>query len=484
MKNSHKLFAVNLFTATLLFGFSSTNTLANNSLISTSTDQSALALTIYNNNLALIKDVRTITFNKGLNRLAFEEVSGKIQPETAILRSTRDPAAITTLEQNFDFDLLTPQKLLEMYVGENVKIIKTNPATGKESEKQAKVLSTSGGVVLQIDGHVETGLPGRIVYPHVPENLRNQPTLFVDLLTKSKAKQQVELTYLSKGLHWKADYIATIRDDEKAIDLNAWVTLTNQSGTSYKNASLQLVAGDVNQVSEQRLSSSRLERTMAMSAKADTVQQEVLFDYQLYSMPRKTNLANNQTKQITLFNASNIPVTKSYVHNGQPYYYLNQTRNLGKKIKASIELQFKNNTAHNLGFALPKGIVRSYKRDQQQNLQFVGEDRINHTAVDEKIELNLGKAFEINIEKNQTDFKIISRSSHRGMISESEYEIEVSNAKPDDIKLTLSEPIPGDWEILSESIKHEKTTASRAKWQLTVPAKGKTTLKYKVRIQH
>lgn len=484
MKISHKLVAGNMLAMALLFNQSLLNAQTVNSLVSTSADQTDLSLTIYNNNLALIKDTRQIAFNKDFNRLAFEEVSAKIQPETAILRNTGNPDAITTLEQNFDFDLLTPQKLLDRFVGETVTVIQTNPSTGKETEKKARVLSTNGGVVLQIDDQIETGLPGRIVYPRVPENLRSQPTLLIDLMQKKAGKEKVELTYLSKGLHWKADYIATIHNTEKALDLNAWVTLTNQSGASYQNASLQLVAGDVNQVSEQRLAAPRLERTMAMSSAVDAVQQEALFDYQLYSLPRKTDLLNNQTKQVALFSSINIPVTKSYVHEGQTFYYLNQTRELGTKLKASILLTLNNNTASHLGFSLPKGIVRSYKRDQQQNLQFVGEDRINHTAIDEEIQLDLGKAFEISIEKSQTDFKIISRSSNRGMISESEYEIIVSNAKTEDIILTLKEPIPGDWEILSETLKHEKKDASYAQWLLKVPANGKTILKYKVRIQH
>ena len=217
---------------------------------STLSDQQSVAVTIYNNNLALVKDQRKVKLNSGLNNLALRDVSAQIRPETALLRSLSNAGSFSTLEQNFDFDLLTPQKLLEKYVGKKVNIVKTNPTTGIETSEQATVLSANNGVVLKIGNRIETGLPGRIVYDDVPANLRDRPTLVTHLDNKIATEQTVELSYLTGGLGWKADYVAELSPKEDSVDLSGWVTLTNTSGTSYNNAKLQLVAGDVNRVQD------------------------------------------------------------------------------------------------------------------------------------------------------------------------------------------------------------------------------------------
>src|SRR5262245_24004892 len=218
---------------------------------STLADQQSVAVTIYNENLALIKDTRRITFDQGANRLALREVSGQMRPETAALRSLTHPGALALLEQNFDFDLLTPAKLLEKYVGRDVRIARVHPQTGVETMEVATVLAANNGVVLKIGDRIETGLPGRIVYDGVPANLRDRPTLVSELISNRAGQQTVELSYLSGGLAWKADYVAELNGSDTALDLNGWVTLTNKSGTAYPNAKLQLVAGDVNRVREE-----------------------------------------------------------------------------------------------------------------------------------------------------------------------------------------------------------------------------------------
>src|SRR2546430_10371599 len=211
---------------------------------STLRDQQSVAITIYNENLALVKDRRRVTLEAGPNRLALREVSGRMRPETAQLRSLSQPGALTLVEQNFEFDLLTPAKLLEKYGGRTVRVVKTHPTTGDESVEAATVLAASNGVVLRIGDRIETGLPGRIVYDGVPANLRDRPTLVTELLSARSGAQTLELSYLSGGLSWKADYVAELNSADSALDLNGWVTLTNQSGTAYPNARLQLVAGD------------------------------------------------------------------------------------------------------------------------------------------------------------------------------------------------------------------------------------------------
>ena len=236
---------------------------------STLNDQQSVAVTIYNQDLALVKDTRRVKLKAGLNVLALRDVSAQIRPETALLRSINAPGSLTLLEQNFDFDLLTPQKMLEKYVGKTVGIVKTNPTTGVETTEQATVLSANNGVVLKVGNRIETGLPGRIVYDDVPANLRDRPTLVTQINNKGATDQTVELSYLTGGLGWKADYVAELNAKEDMLDLSGWVTLTNTSGASYKNAKLQLVAGDVNRVQPQRrelMKSDNIDKGMAEAA--------------------------------------------------------------------------------------------------------------------------------------------------------------------------------------------------------------------------
>src|SRR3954468_1051012 len=290
---------------------------------STLSDQQSVAVTIYNENLALIKDMRRVSLAAGENRLALREVSGRMRPETAALRSVSHPGALALIEQNFDFDLLTPAKLLEKYVGRTVRIVKTHPTTGAESLETATVLAANNGVVLKIGDRVETGLPGRIVYDGVPANLRDRPTLVTELNSARAGEQTVELSYLSGGLSWKADYVAELNAADNALDLNGWVTLTNRSGTAYPNARLQLVAGDVNRVRDEMRFAAKAQRGMAPAAEAarSDMHQEQLFEYHLYSLQRATSIADNQTKQVALLSASAVPVTKELVLQGTDYYY-------------------------------------------------------------------------------------------------------------------------------------------------------------------
>src|SRR3954466_4266968 len=254
---------------------------------STLSDQQSVAVTIYNENLALIKDMRRVSLAAGENRLALREVSGRMRPETAALRSISHPGALALIEQNFDFDLLTPAKLLEKYVGRTVRIVKTHPTTGAETIETATVLAASNGVVLKIGDRVETGLPGRIVYDGVPENLRDRPTLVTELNSARAGEQTVELSYLSGGLSWKADYVAELNAADNALDLNGWVTLTNQSGTAYPNARLQLVAGDVNRVRDElRFAAKASGAARVAEAAAPQMAQESLFEYHLYTLAR------------------------------------------------------------------------------------------------------------------------------------------------------------------------------------------------------
>ncbi len=461
---------------------------------STAADQTALAVTIYNGDLALVKDARRVKLGGGENQLAWRDVSARMQPETALLRSL-DGRKLTLLEQNFDFDLLTPRKLLEKSVGEPVRVIRTQPVTGVEYAENARVLAANDGVVLQFADRVEGGIPGRIVFSGVPADLRDQPTLSMLFSTDAPAvtsayqggtgtEHGLELSYLTGGLTWKADYVAELSAKEDRIDLNGWVTLTNTSGTSYPNARLQLVAGEVNRAQPERMRAEVMMKAMSTADAAPRMQEESLFEYHLYTLDRNTTLGDKQTKQVALLSAQKVAVDKEFRLVGGDWYYNGQYGDLGKKMKPSVFMEFANQ-GENLGIPLPKGVVRVYKKDGAGRAQFIGEDRIDHTAKGETVKLKLGEAFDITADKKQTDFqKLAATYNSRGGVIESGYQMEIRNAKHEKIVVTVIENVPGEWQMIQESLPHKRESANSAVWQVPVPAEGKTVLTWRVRVKY
>lgn len=447
-------------------------------------DQRGVAVTIYNENLALIKDRREVSLAEGGQRLAFRGVSAQMRAETALLRNLGQPGALSVREQNFNYDLLTPQTLLEKYVGRKVRVAYRHPTTGAETYEDARVLSAANGVVLKIGDRIETGIPGRIIYDQVPDNLRDQPTLVLDLESARGGRQELELSYLSGGLSWQADYVAELNADETQLDLQGWVTLNNRSGTRYRNALLQLVAGDVNQVTRQMQRAMPRGAVMAMADAEQAMSQESLFEYHLYTLGRPTTLQDNQTKQVALLSAAAVPVSKEYLLSGQSHYYRGQARDLGRKLKVGVFMEFANTEAHKLGQPLPKGVVRVYKRDQKQRAQFIGEDRIDHTPKGEDVRLRLGNAFDITADKRQTDYRKRAASGEYSHAAETAYSIELRNAKEVPVTVTVREPIPGDWRMIESSHEHEKVAAHMAEWQVRVPAEGEAELNYRVLVRY
>lgn len=451
-------------------------------------DQKALAVTIYNDNLALVKDTREVRLPRGEARLAFQEVSAQIRPETALLRNLTHPKDFWVAEQNFDFDLLTPQKLLEKYVGEKVAVVRSVPnpegAGAREIREEATVLATNNGTVLQFADHIETSAPGRLVFPRVPGNLRARPTLVISLHSGLEKVQQLELSYLTGGLSWRADYVANLAPDEKTLDLSGWVTLTNQSGAAYPNATLQLVAGDVNRARRQP------ERVFAMAEMAPRaapappkMAEESLFEYHLYTLDRPTTLAASQTKQVALLSAGMVPVRKEYLLQGQSYYYSGSYGDLGDKQKVGVFVEFDNKESSRLGMPLPKGVIRVYKRDSEGRAQFVGEDSVDHTPKNELVRLKLGDAFDVTAKRRQTDYRSLGKQGRFGYVHESAYEIELKNAKKEPVTVAVLEPMPEDWEVLQSSHPCAKAAAGTGRFQVAVPAEGSAKLSYRVRVK-
>ena len=441
-------------------------------------DREAVAVTVYNDDLALVKERRRVDLPAGLTRLSLREVAAQMRPETALLRAASGPA-LTLVEQNFDFDLLTPQKLLEKFVGRQVTVIRPHPTSDAERRETATVLAAGQAgyptAVLRFADRIETGVPGRLAFDSVPANLRDRPTLSI-LLEAGGGKQAVELSYLTGGLAWKADYVANLATDGKSLDLNGWVTLTNRSGAGFDDATLQLVAGTVNRVRQADM------RVMAMAApparaKAAEATQEALMDYHLYSFERPTSIADNQTKQLALLSAGAVPVRREYLLAGNEYYYRDRYGQIGQKLKPAVFLEFENKGGQ-LGKPLPAGIVRVYAKDSKGAAQFVGEDCIEHTAKNEQIKLRLGEAFDITAERKQTGYKRIADNQ-----TESSWRIELRNAKDEAVTVRVQEPMPGDWEMVQESQKNSKESARVASWNVAVPAVGKAVLEYTVRVK-
>jgi hypothetical protein len=442
-------------------------------------DQTDLAVTVYNSNIALVRDVRQITLPSGPFRLKFMDIAASVNPATVHFRSLTDPTKLDVTEQNYEYDLLDPAKLLHKYVGKEITLERSfldNNSTKREQIK-ATLLADNNGTVWKIGNDIVTN-PAVESYhfPDVPANLYDHPTLLMSLVNSGARKQQIETSYLAGGLTWNADYVLTVARDDIAADLDGWVTIGNNSGTAFHNAKLQLVAGDLNRLPEPRPAARAMMSAGAGKAEAQ-FQQENFSEYHLYTLGRKTSVEDKETKQISLLQGSNVPVDKLFVVNGQNYYYRSQ-QNPGSPIKDPVMVyyKFRNAEKAGLGMPLPAGNLRVYQKDSRGGVLFIGEDHINHTPKDEDITVHIGNAFDIVAERKQTDFKKID--TH---VWEMEYEITLRNHKETPIVVQVNEPIGGDWEMLSSTYKYTKTGAFAAQFDVPVEKDGTAVLKYRIR---
>ena len=442
--------------------------------------QESVAVTIYNTDLALVKDLRRVSLAAGENRLAWRNVSQHIRPETALLTETAGGPGIRLVEQNFDFDLLTPESLLKKYVGRTVQVIRTNE-DGDRTVEEASVLAANQGTVLRYADRIETGVVGHLAFPDVPETLRDRPTLVLHLESAGAGEGALELSYLSGGMGWKADYVANLSGDGSSMDLNGWVTLTNESGVSYRRAQVQLVAGELNRVRDAYPPSPKARMAM-MAEAAPMPEQEALDEYHLYTLPRPTDVLDNQTKQVALLAAPAVPISRELVVEGQSYAYRGQAGDGWTRLDVSSRLRFENRDG-SLGVPLPAGVVRVYAKDSKGNAQFVGEDRIDHTPKNESVELTLGKSFDVTARRKQTSFRKLSGSGAYDYAYEAGFELELKNAKPEPVKVKVLEPIGADWRMVSESAPHTKLSATLAAWTLEVPAEGSVNLTWLVQVR-
>ncbi|WP_100920868.1 DUF4139 domain-containing protein [Candidatus Thiodictyon syntrophicum] len=443
--------------------------------------QQALAVTIYNDDLALVKDLRRLTLTLGENRLAWRNVSGRIRPETALLSETSGTLQVSLLEQNFDFDLLTPQSLLRKYLGRRVQVIRTNNA-GERTVEEATVLATNEGVILRYADRIETGLVGHLAFPDLPADLRDQPTLVLHLEAAQAGAGTFELSYLTGGLSWRADYVADLSADGLTLDLSGWVTLTNDSGVAYRQARVQLVAGEINQV-EMDTHYCLCDEPPRPCPMEGPPEEESLDEYHLYTLQRPTDILNNQTKQVALLSAPRVPLTRELLVRGDPYYYRSKSSDGWDKFPVESTLSF-TNADGSLGIPLPKGVVRAYSKDSRGNAQFIGEDRIEHTPKHETVTLKLGESFDVRVRRKQTEFNKLSGTGRYNYAYEAAFALELKNAKADPVTVKVMEPIPGDWTMLLESQPHTKDASNLAFWLVQVPAEGAVTLTWRVQVRH
>jgi hypothetical protein len=438
-------------------------------------DQKDLMVTIYNGNLGLVKDAREARFDAGMLEVQFADVAAQIDATSVHLKSLTDPSGLKILEQNYEYDLLTSAKLMEKYVGKKVRLYQSNG-----SYQEATLLSTSGPVY-EINGQIHMGHYGQVVLPALPENLVSKPTLVWLLRNARAAAQRVEASYLTTGINWKADYVMVINAGDNKSDLTGWVTIDNKSGATYSNAALKLVAGDVNRAREPR----QLGRMMDVASKAASpanaerdFKSEGFFEYHLYTLDGRTTIKDNQSKQLSLMSASDVPVDKHFIYYGAADYYRTQYGVPMSNQKVGVYIELRNSKENRLGLPIPKGRVRVYKADSSGSQQLIGEDWVDHTPKDETIKIKMGDAFDVVGERTQKDWKRIALNLY-----EVEWEILIRNHKKEAITVEVVEPMPGDWEVLRESHPHEKIQAFTAQWKIPVPKDGTTRLTYRTRVR-
>jgi len=430
-----------------------------------------VSLTVYNQNIALVEDVRNLNVPAGRSRQEFPGVSASIRPETVGLSGR----GLSVVEQNFDYDLLTPGKLMESAVGNEIGIVRTNPGSGAQSTERARVLAANQGVVLQIGDRIEVlrddGVPTRVIFDRVPQNLRPRPTLSVTLDAEGAGRRETTLSYLTSGLTWKADYVA--RFDEKAgkLDLTGWVTLTNNSGATFSNAQTRVVAGDVNLINQGgynprppvRVSNTRGNGTQSGG-------QGALADVYVYPLPEAVTVANNQTKQVGLIDAASVPATKRYLRVVDGFYSAEEP------VAAEVGVIFANGSG-NAARALPAGVIRVYVKDEAGEPRFIGESQVDHSPAGSEIVVTTGDAFDVTVQPRLVSSERVSKRLVDYFRTRYAMEYTVRNARPEPVTVEVRQRGLGrDTELTDQSIEGEMRDARTVVWRVPVPANGETKL--------
>ena len=467
-------------------------------------ERTSVDLTIYNQNLSLVREERTFALLKGTTSVVVPDVPATIDGTSVHFVSLTDPEGVRVLEQNYQYDLVHQARLLERYIGREVEFIRTDPATNRDYAVPGKLLATgfvqqpgyanayagTGGIIAEVNGKIEISPAGRLVLPALPEGLVLKPRLQWLVSSDKGGDHRSEVSYLAGGLSWRADYVVLLDRDDARLDLTGWVTLTNGSGTSFRNAGLKLVAGDVNVVQNEIAGMMKAQRAEpAAEGGAPQFRQSNLFEYKLYALKRRTDVAENETKQIELTSGRGIPARKTFIYDGlgdewRSWFHNYSYRGQGSfgqqsNPRVGVFVTFRNSEEGGLGIPLPKGTVRVYQRDEDGKEQFIGEDQIDHTPKDEETRLYLGNAFDIVGERVQKDFK----TSAGGRIVEETIEIKVRNHKESGADVQVYEH-PwrwAQWEIAGANAGWSKVDQSTIKFPLHIPRDGEAVVKYTIR---
>ncbi len=426
--------------------------------------QSEVGLTVYNNNLALVREVRTLTLEKGVREINFQDVAAQIDPTSVYFKSLTAPQDVTILEQNYEYDLVNSTRILQKYLDQEIRL------EAKEGASYSGTLLSSAGndvILRESDGTVRIvnrNTVENMSFPKLPAGLITRPTLVWKIDCRKSGEHKTEVGYLTNGIQWHAEYVGIVDKEDAQIDLGGWVSLDNKSGTSYENAKLKLVAGDVHRARKERPYGVQLEVARAQQA-PDTFEEKAFFEYHLYTLQRPATVADNQVKQLSLFPSTPVKVRKKFVYDGARH---------GKKV--NVNLEFENRKQAGLGMPLPKGKLRVYKQDEDASLVFIGEDFIDHTPKNEKVRVYVGDAFDVVGERTQQDRRTIGKSSW-----EENWQIELRNHKEETVEIVVVEHLGKDWEIIRNSLEYRKKDAQTIEFVVTVAANAKLTIDYVVR---
>ncbi|MBI5502123.1 MAG: DUF4139 domain-containing protein [Deltaproteobacteria bacterium] len=446
--------------------------------------RTAVNVTVYNQNMALVREVRQVELPRGVAAVRWQDVAAQIRPETVHVGAPGSAAAtFGVLEQNYKYDLLTPTRLMELYVDRQLTLVTVDPDTGVEESERATLLSAEGyQYVYRTDEGITFNVPGRVVFPEVPPNFVQRPTLEWLLDSGEAGARPIEASYLTYGMSWSADYVVVLDADDAGADITGWVTLRNNSGIGFAGAGLQLVAGNVNLVTygpADDYRANREMRTRTLSTELPAQEQFVeqgMFEYHLYTLQRPTDLADREQKQIELLSAAPVPVEKKYRLEGYSYWYVSEQSGPLENLPVDVWIEFRNAEEFGLGIPMPAGVMRVYKADSSGGQQFLGEDAIEHTPREERIKLRLGQAFDVVADRRQTDYEILTDT-----LWETAWEVTIRNHKDVPVVVELREPMGGDWEVVSASHEWTKESSSLLLFKVPVRPGEEAVVTYRVR---
>ena len=451
---------------------------ADKNVVSKSTidDQIGVEVAVYNNNIGLIKETRKLTLPSGEGELRFMGVASQILPVTVHVESLNYPSDFSVVEQNYEYDLINADKLLDKYVGKKVKIVVWNEYQDRKETVDAVLLSNNNGQIYKINNEIFIGHPGIKVLSKLPEDLIARPTLTWLYDNNTTKEHNLEVSYLTNNISWKADYVVVLNKDDTSGKISGWITLDNRSGATYRNARLKLIAGDVNRVTDtyrgKAVMMSRMER-QAVSQ----FEEKPFFEYHIYDLQRQTTIKDKQTKQVSLLESTGVKIQKEFLVEGSQGIFTRYYQRNNSKQPVNVYIKFMNTEENNLAKPIPEGTMRLYKKDSEGSQLFIGEDRIDHTSVGEEISLKIGEAFDVIAERVQTDYKQISKGLH-----ESEWEITLKNHKDVDVIVNIIEPLTGNWSVINNSHPYTKKDAFTINFDIPVPKDKEVKVKYRLQI--